>query len=591
LNVPTDTTTGTATDTTFKPDGNNTADPALTGCRNQYHTLVASGDECNSKCNGKVERAKDPATVAPEVYPSELGGTCCNCNFKRTTDGALAPDSGQGTLTPDFNPPSPTTPPGVLDPTTFKPPTTSELVIAVDPTYVQTPEPGEVNTYAVLRVAGTTFTTPLSFDNILGFIYAFNNVTGVPFQYKGDAPAIPDQYPAAPNGLPQVKNGAPPAPPTPSLAPAPVAAAPTVAPVVAAAPPTVAPVVDPAAAGAVPAVDPATGAPIVPAPVRRLLRSSSRRLSSSQKSHRHLLQDYGATPGAYDFSPAPGTEDYGTSGSDYGNDYNSPSSDYNSPSNDYGNSPDPYSSPSPPANDYNNNDSGNDYNSPSPDAGYVASPDAYSSPPSPDVYGGSPEAAYAPPPILSPPPAPELVLTAPPAPPGVPLPADADGIWYFAMEPLSDSKFRAIGAALTAAVADPNSKFFTSLKASGVPANGVELRYYGQATDGQIDLTKKLEGDLFGAASYAPPPADESSMSTATIGAIVGGVVGGCVIIAIAGVLVASNRRKSTKAQKQALTQRWKTERELGKFFWLFYTLLLFTATIYFKTNAFFLPS
>ena len=47
---------------------------------------------------------------------------------------------------------------------------------------------------------------------------------------------------------------------------------------------------------------------------------------------------------------------------------------------------------------------------------------------------------------------------------------------------------------------------------------------------------------------------------------IVSGVVGGVVLIAIAGVLVASNRRKSSKVQKQALTQRWKTERELGKY-------------------------
>jgi hypothetical protein len=134
------------------------------------------------------------------------------------------------------------------------------------------------------------------------------------------------------------------------------------------------------------------------------------------------------------------------------------------------------------------------------------------------------------------------------------------------MQPLSDSKFRAVGAALAAATGTGSTTFLKFLTAAGVPATGVELRYYGQAPDGQLDLTKKLEGDLFGAASYAAaPPSEGSSMSTATIGAIVGGVVGGVVLIAIAGILVASNRRKSSKAQKAALTQRWKTERELGK--------------------------
>ncbi|KAL4522554.1 hypothetical protein Ndes2437A_g07321 [Nannochloris sp. 'desiccata'] len=132
------------------------------------------------------------------------------------------------------------------------------------------------------------------------------------------------------------------------------------------------------------------------------------------------------------------------------------------------------------------------------------------------------------------------------------------------MQPLSDSKFRAIGAALNLATGDGTGDFLKYLNSAGVPATGVELRYYGQATEGQIDLTKKLDGDLFGAASYAAEPAAESSgMSAATIGAIVGGVVGGVVLVAIAGILVASNRRKSTKAEKAALTQRWKTEREL----------------------------
>ena len=590
-----------AIDTTFKPDGGNTMDPAISGCRNQYHVIVPDGTACNDRCNGKLERAKYEATIKINVYPSKFGqGTCCNCNFKRTpgTEGEnLAPDSDSDSDsdngTPATDDSSPTS--GVLDPTTFKPPTNSELVIAVDPNYVQIPEPNETNTYAVLRVIGTTgFTTPLSTDYILGFVYAFNNVTGIPFQYKGDAPSIPSdpaQYPAAPNGYPQVKNGAPPAaPPAAVVAPTvdPAADATTV-PVDPAADTTTVPV-DPAADTTTVPVDPAA-VPVVPAPVRRLLRSASasRRLVSpfpkvKRNSHRHLLQDAGT--GQYLYSPMPESEDYGSSNtgdyssdysSDYGNDYGStpsPSptdygSDYFSPSGgDYGNSPSPdiyYQSPSPDPYAAGSYDDDDDAYSSLPVENYGESPPEFASPP--EFTSPPPEFTSPPPEFFSPPPSPEVVFSVPPAPVGAPLPPDADGIWYFSMQPLSDSKFRIMGEALNQATGEGTGDFLKYLNSAGVPATGVELRYYGQATEGEIDLTKKIDGDLFGAASYGAPPVDEGSkMSTATIGAIVGGVVGGVVLIAIAGILVASNRRKSTKTEKAALTQRWKTERELGKY-------------------------
>jgi len=606
-------------DSPSKSDNGNTMDPAISGCRNKYHVIVPDDAECTDHCNVKLERANYEATIEVDVYSSKLDqGLCCNCNFERTpgiVNGNRPPESDDAgndkdsdkDSDKDTDDSSPTS--GALDPSTFKPPKDSELAIAVDPNNVQTPESKQTNTYAVLRVTGTTgFTTPLSNDYILGFIYAFNNVTGIPFQYKGDAPSIPSnppQYPAAPNGYPQVKGGPPPP------------AAPAAADVVA-------PIEDPNVDATTVPVDPAA-IPVVPAPVRRLLRSApasaSRRLSSSsskikRKAHRQLLQDtgtgqylYSPMPGYEDtgtgqylYSPMPGSEDYGSSGtgdygssdtgeygssdtgdygsSDYGNDY---SNDY---SNDYGSTPSP-----PPIN-------GNDYSSPSDgDYGNSPSPDIYYQPPSPDSYaddgyGDDDDDAYssppfnnyeesppeivappeitAPPEIVSPPPSPEVIFSPPPAPLGAPLPADADGIWYFSMQPLKDSQFGVIGEALNIATGDGTGDFLKYLNSAGVPATGVELRYYGQATEGEIDLTKKLDGDLFGAASYAPPPADEgSSMSTATIGAIVGGVVAGVVLVAIAGILVASNRRRSTKAEKASLTQRWKTERELGKYIFI----------------------
>ena len=140
-----------------------------------------------------------------------------------------------------------------------------------------------------------------------------------------------------------------------------------------------------------------------------------------------------------------------------------------------------------------------------------------------------------------------------------------DGIWYFSEQPLTDSQFLAMATAINQATAgDGNGEFLKWLKLGGVPADAVELRYVGQALDGEMDLTKRLNGDVFGATSGPAPPAPPpSSMSTSTIGIIVGSVVGGVLLVALGAILVASNRRRSSKVQKEALTQRWKTERDL----------------------------
>ena len=539
---------------------NNTMDPLVSGCRNPYHTLVLDAVTCDSRCSDKLVRADGQATIAPEVYDSKFSGLCCNCNFERTP-GIVNP-----TYIPAAGAPVVTSAPVVtapLDPSINLPPTTDELISVVDPAYVIIPNPGEINTYAVLRITGGPFTLPLPYEQTLAFVYAFDNVTGEPWQIKGAEPSVPGQFPAAPYGLPEVRNGPPPVP-APPPAPLPPPPPPTAAPVVAA-PVVAAPGVVPAApvAGASPAVDPATGVPAATSPAvrRRQLRSIPEFPIRRFNQGRRMMQNVSPSPagdGNYNFSPMPGSSpDYKGNG-DYQNlppdgtgaDYQSPSPnpDYTSPS-----PPSDGGSPSPDVNASPTNGNG-DYKSPP----VVSSPTTGAPPPFVPV-------AIVPPPLPVPSPPPMLVI--PPPGPAIEMPANADGIWVFAMLPLTDAQFSSMAQLLNEATGDGNGAFMKWLQAAGMNVTSVELRYVGQASEGQIDLTKRLDGDIFGAASstVATQSQPKSSMSTTTIAAIVGGVVGGVLLIAIAGVLVATNRRKSSKAMKESLTQRWRTERELGK--------------------------
>lgn len=109
--------------------------------------------------------------------------------------------------------------------------------------------------------------------------------------------------------------------------------------------------------------------------------------------------------------------------------------------------------------------------------------------------------------------------------------------------------------------------FLKSLQASGITsATDVELRYIGTAPDGYLDVTKRLTGDVFGAAAPVPPaPPSGSSMSSATLGAIIGGVCGGVVLFALVAALFVSYRRKGKKQEREALTNQWKMERQLAE--------------------------
>ena len=95
----------------------------------------------------------------------------------------------------------------------------------------------------------------------------------------------------------------------------------------------------------------------------------------------------------------------------------------------------------------------------------------------------------------------------------------------------------------------------------------VELRYFGTAEDGYLDLTKRLDGDVFGISRGGVPPAKKSKdkMSTTTLVAILCGVVGGLVLLALIAALAISARKRSRSEERTILTRQWKTQRELGK--------------------------
>jgi len=133
--------------------------------------------------------------------------------------------------------------------------------------------------------------------------------------------------------------------------------------------------------------------------------------------------------------------------------------------------------------------------------------------------------------------------------------------------PLSATKQLQMSQALVDATS-PNGPqtFLKSLQTSGiVAATDIELRYVGNAPDGYLDITKRLEGDVFGAATPPTPPPPSSKMSTTELAAIIGGVCGGVVLVALIAALCVSYRRRGKKDEKELLTQRWKTERELAE--------------------------
>jgi hypothetical protein len=100
--------------------------------------------------------------------------------------------------------------------------------------------------------------------------------------------------------------------------------------------------------------------------------------------------------------------------------------------------------------------------------------------------------------------------------------------------------------------------------ATAVLPGGVELRYIGRAPTGEIDLTKRVTGDIFAAAT-ASGKAPPSSLSTTTIAIICGCVAGGAVLVAALVALGVSRRKRGGKAEKEALSHRWRAEREMAE--------------------------
>lgn len=165
-----------------------------TGCKSKYHQPVSSLTDCQTICDAKAAKSSG-ATVNPTLY-SYNGLTCCNCKFQRTPGAVPSPTPGGSTGTSPYSDyPSPS---GVapLSPTSvvgispspagsYQVPTNKQMQQASDPTYVPNVSPGDSMVYTVLHVLGMPWVLPLPQDQIYAFIYAFNNVTGQPWQYKG----------------------------------------------------------------------------------------------------------------------------------------------------------------------------------------------------------------------------------------------------------------------------------------------------------------------------------------------------------------------------------------------------------------------
>lgn len=169
-------------------------------CKSDSHLATSDIAECDSFCQQKVIDSDGMATVAPELYDFE-SFQCCRCNYERIkapdppdeeTNGGDNTDVPSYDLFPELTPgdiplPSLPVPPKApeLDPSTFKPPTEKELQDATDPNFVPQPKTGQRMNYAVILVKGMPWELPLSKDIVTAFVYAFNNITGKPWQYKG----------------------------------------------------------------------------------------------------------------------------------------------------------------------------------------------------------------------------------------------------------------------------------------------------------------------------------------------------------------------------------------------------------------------
>ena len=372
-------------------------------------------NECNAFCEKKIVGNEDKAKVTPETY-DDNGNQCCKCNYEKINTGGgedlTVPTAVESNPAPEVIP-EPFVP--VLDPASFQPPSQADMAQATNPMYAPPVGPGKKLNFAVIQIRGMPWQLPLNLQQIEAFVYAMNNVTGVPWQYKGAAPAVPNQVPFPPKGIPTLSDdNAPtaPAPPPPVPSPPPLVPSPVV------------PAVDPAAipavdSAAIPAVDPAVTvdpavAVVDPAVPGQEMGAASRRLRSDKGlTGRKLLQQQ----------------------DEYSKDYNEPSYDYDyDPYNiKYGPSPDPYGQPSPdpyaqPSPDPYAQPSPDPYAQPSPDPYAQPSPDPYAQP-SPDPYQvvvPSPILPPPPPPIPPPPPP-----SPPPPPPTVILPPNTNGIWYF----------------------------------------------------------------------------------------------------------------------------------------------------------------
>lgn len=163
--------------------------------------------------------------------------------------------------------------------------------------------------------------------------------------------------------------------------------------------------------------------------------------------------------------------------------------------------------------------------------------------------------------VLPPPPSPIIPSPPPPPPPVVELPPDMNGIWYFAVRPLSKKESSLQTAALKSTNGESTMK--ESLAKSGINVITVlQARYAGPEIDGSLDVTRALDLDqLVGEGAESD---EDSGLSAATIGIIVGCVAGGLALIALIIALLISHKRRSERKDRDSLTNQWKIERELA---------------------------
>lgn len=161
-------------------------------CNSDSHTATSDLNACTIFCNQKVENSDGQARVTPEIYDAKDDTKCCRCNYERITDSQAGDyDYDYESDTPSPTPTPTPTPekedaPDVpdLDPSTFVVPSQTEIKDAINPAFQPSVTGNDILNYAVLRIEGIT-ALPLSDQMLEAFVYAFNNVTGKPWQYKG----------------------------------------------------------------------------------------------------------------------------------------------------------------------------------------------------------------------------------------------------------------------------------------------------------------------------------------------------------------------------------------------------------------------